>query len=403
MKNTVIFICKLSLIAVGLLLSGCQSAYYSPKEQNSVRPIRALSELEALPAPSRKISIAIYDFPDLTGAFKSNDAFAVYSKAVPQGSDTIVIDALLRAGNGSWFNVLERKGLNALVQERKISEVNQNIRRQAQNNSQTLLNSLQDSLKEKNVNFKVNNTLGNIPTNSKNPLKINPQVNFGVNQQNKAPQQSAPQMPSFENNQLLQNAEYIIEGGIVGYDSDEVTGGGGLRLLNIGGFGEIRKDIVTVNIRLVNVKNGTIVLNRTLSKGIYSQKIQGSSFGYIDIDKILETEIGFSHNEPVFEALNLTIQTAILDIIRQGVTSKIWQYKQATINNNLANTQSAVKQQIPLVQLKTQPIIKQQAPAVAPVKEPAPIAPMRPIAHFKEENYFGKKPHYTIASASTYY
>jgi curli production assembly/transport component CsgG len=310
------------------LLTGCQTPYYNIDDKNAVKPVKVLLELEELPKPKQKITVAVYDFPDLTGAFKSNDAFAVYSKAVPQGADTIVIDALLKAGNGSWFNVLERKGLNSLVQERKISEVNHNIRKQSQQNTQinsaNLLSSLQKSLGQKNVNFKINNNLGHIPSNTNNPLRLNQQANFGLNQQNMPTQNQSVSVGL--GNQLLNSANYIIQGGIVGYDSDEVTSGGGLRLINIGGFGEIRKDVVTVNIRLVEVSTGNILLNKTLSKGIYSQKIQGSSFGYVDIDKILETEVGFSHNEPVFEALNLTIQTAVLDIIKQGIYNHLWEY-----------------------------------------------------------------------------
>jgi curli production assembly/transport component CsgG len=314
-----------------LILAACTPALqYSEAEKNQVNPVKTLCELENIPAAYMKTSIAVYDFPDLTGAFKSNDAFAVYSKAVPQGADTIVIDALLKAGNGTWFNVVERKGLNSIIQERKISEVNANIiAKQPKITSQAMLNSIQNALQDKNVSFKVSKQVGDVNIASQNPLKMNPQVNFGLQNQDVNMQSLPPENMNLGNNngnQLLQNADYLITGGIVGYDSDEVTGGGGLKLLNIGGFGEIRKDIVTVNVRLVSVKTGSVVLNTTLSKGIYSQKIQGSSFGYVDVDKILETEVGYSKNEPVFEALNLTIQTAILDIIKQGVARKLWAY-----------------------------------------------------------------------------
>jgi hypothetical protein len=184
---------KLFLFFLCFFVVSCQATHYTSQDKNVVKSIKILSELEELPSPIRKTQIAVYDFPDLTGAFKSNDAFAVYSKAVPQGADTIVIDALLAAGNGSWFNVLERKGLNSLVQERKISEVNDNIRKQAQKNSKDLLSSLQQSLADKKVNFKINNNLGTIPTNTNNPLRINQEANFGLNQQNPNLQQNIPQ------------------------------------------------------------------------------------------------------------------------------------------------------------------------------------------------------------------
>lgn len=319
-----------SVVCLGIVLTACQTPYYTSAQQAEVKPVKGLCKLEKLPAPTKKTAMAVYNFPDLTGAFKSNDGFAVYSKAVPQGADTIVIDALLRAGNGEWFNVMERKGLGALIQERKISEVNSKILSQKNNITQNdLISSLEQSLSDQKVGFKTRKSVGDVNTRSSNPLKINPETEFAMRDQALI-LQSQPPLPiehsENSNNQLLQNADYIIEGGIVGYDSDEVTGGGGLRLLNIGGFGEVRKDVVTVNLRLVSVKTGTIVLNTTLSKGIYSQKLQGSSFGYVDVDKILETEIGYSKNEPVFEALNLTIQTAVLDMVQKGLQSGLWKY-----------------------------------------------------------------------------
>jgi len=45
-----------------------------------------LPELSELPPPRRKIAVALYRFPDKTGAFKPNDDFAVYSSAVPKAA-----------------------------------------------------------------------------------------------------------------------------------------------------------------------------------------------------------------------------------------------------------------------------------------------------------------------------
>src|SRR3712207_255272 len=57
-------------------------------------------DLEALPPPTRKIDVAIYSFPDMTGQNKPNDNIAEYSRAVTQGGAAFVIDALRRAGGG---------------------------------------------------------------------------------------------------------------------------------------------------------------------------------------------------------------------------------------------------------------------------------------------------------------
>ena len=50
----------------------------------------------------------------------------------------------------------------------------------------------------------------------------------------------------------------IIKGAITGYDSNETTGGLGARLLAIGGDAQYRRDIVTVSLRAVDVRNGEV-------------------------------------------------------------------------------------------------------------------------------------------------
>src|SRR6202008_1703199 len=77
-------------------------------------------ELENLPIPRRKLDIAVYQFPDLTGKNEPNDNVAVFSRAVTQGGSGFVVDALQRAGRGHWFTVDERGGLNDLLQERQL-------------------------------------------------------------------------------------------------------------------------------------------------------------------------------------------------------------------------------------------------------------------------------------------
>lgn len=299
------------------------SACYLPNEydlsdKDKVQNTYTFKNLKVLPEPEKKVTVAVYDFPDLTGAFKANDAYASFSKAVPQGADTIVIDALLKAGNGKWFEVLERKGLNSLVQERKIEEVNKQVMAESRENHQQVISTITNKLGQ-NKNQSIVNS------QSSSALDFDPNTRMGLQQHNSA--SFVAQTIESPLNRVLHAAEYIIEGGVVGYDTDMVTGGIGGRLLGIGSFGEVRKDVVTVNIRLVSVKTGMIILNKTVSKGIYSHKLQASHFGYIDIDKLLEAEIGYSYNEPVYEALNLTIQTAIYDIVLQGIDRGLWSIK----------------------------------------------------------------------------
>ena len=76
--------------------------------------------LRNLPAPNKPIVVAIYKFKDLTGQYKSSDTLSLYSTAVTQGSTSMLIRALMEAGNGKWFKILEREGLSDLLNERKI-------------------------------------------------------------------------------------------------------------------------------------------------------------------------------------------------------------------------------------------------------------------------------------------
>ena len=57
-------------------------------------PTDAGGVLRNLPPPRRRVDVAVYAFPDLTGQQKPNDFVAEFSKAVTQGADAILIDVL---------------------------------------------------------------------------------------------------------------------------------------------------------------------------------------------------------------------------------------------------------------------------------------------------------------------
>ena len=78
-----------------------------------------LQLLELPPAETMPI-VAVYRFQDLTGQRKRQDNVASFSTAVSQGGVEMLIDALKTAGNGKWFRVVERSGLDHLVRERQI-------------------------------------------------------------------------------------------------------------------------------------------------------------------------------------------------------------------------------------------------------------------------------------------
>ena len=79
-------------------------------------------ELAELPPAKRKPVVAVYrdSFQDLTGQRKSNSSFALFSTAVTQAPEALLIRALKHAANGDFFRVVERVGLDNLTKERQL-------------------------------------------------------------------------------------------------------------------------------------------------------------------------------------------------------------------------------------------------------------------------------------------
>ena len=77
-------------------------------------------ELRQLPPAEKMPVVAVYSFVDLTGQRKQKGDIAMFSTAVSQGGATMLIDALKTAGDGKWFKVVERVGIDHLTRERQI-------------------------------------------------------------------------------------------------------------------------------------------------------------------------------------------------------------------------------------------------------------------------------------------
>ena len=216
------------------------------------------------------ITIAVYEFTDQTGQRKPNPKFSQLSTAVTQGPDVWVISALKAVSDGDWFKVVERKGLNNLVKERQL--------------------------------IRSTRELYDGETETGNVLK--PLVFAGL----------------------------IIEGGIVGYDSNVMSGGVGARYFGIGVSEQYRTDQVTVSLRLVAVQTGEILLSVSATKTIASYSQGGDVFRFLDLStKALEFESGNATNEPVNYAIRTTIEHAVLQMIYEGVNKKLW--KMQGVNN----------------------------------------------------------------------
>jgi curli production assembly/transport component CsgG len=124
-------------------------------------------------------------------------------------------------------------------------------------------------------------------------------------------------------------AGVLIEGGIVGYDTNIHTGGIGARLLGIGAQDEFREDSVSVGIRLVSVSTGEILLAVSSEKTILSTRLSASVFRFLDMGtKLLEVEAGYTENESVTYAVRKAIDRVIIDMINEGAKKGLWEFKE---------------------------------------------------------------------------
>ena len=119
---------QLSVCLLAILLSSC--AVIAKNEDLVIsqdrKPAQVLDlqseELANLPPAENRPVIAVYrdSFQDLTGQRKSNSSFAMFSTAVTQAPEALLIRALKHAANGQFFRVVERVGLDNLTKERQL-------------------------------------------------------------------------------------------------------------------------------------------------------------------------------------------------------------------------------------------------------------------------------------------
>lgn len=224
---------------------------------------RALREIA--PPRSRQV-VAVYDFPDLTGQYKERDRVQSLSRAVTQAGAPLLIKALQDAANGRWFAVLDRSSLDSVAQERQIIE---RMRQQYRDEERV------------------------------DPDVLRPLMHAGI----------------------------IVTGGIVGYDSNLATGGAGARFLGIGASREWQHDVVSVNLRAVSTSSGEVLANVIARKPIASVKTQGDVFRYVELDKLLESEAGYTTNEPPQIAVQQAVEKAVMGLIAEGAIRDVWSFK----------------------------------------------------------------------------
>lgn len=247
--------------ALNNLLTGNQ---FDDPVNESVSKYLSKEENKLNPPVGGAIPVAVYGFLDKTGQRKSITGIASLSSAVTQGGEGYLIKALQDVGDGEWFKVVERVGLDNLIKERQMIR---QMREQFQ---------------------------------GKDATQLPPMIFAGI----------------------------IIEGSIVGYDSNTITGGAGVRIFGIGADTQYQSDTVTICLRAVSVNNGEVLTSVTITKTVLSYLDRVGLLKFIDAGTMaIEAEVGGSINESINRATNKAIQAAVLETIREGVRKKLWTYK----------------------------------------------------------------------------
>ncbi len=233
----------------------------SNKEKSTIGEITPYTtELRSLPLPKEKIVVGVYKFRDQTGQYKPAENGNNWSTAVPQGTTTILIKAL---EDSKWFIPIERENIANLLNERQI-----------------IRSTRQEYLKDAD----------------KNSIALPPLLYAGI----------------------------LLEGGVISYDSNIMTGGIGARYFGIGASSQYRQDRITIYLRAVSTLNGEILKTVYVSKTILSTSVNGSFFRYIDTERLLEAEVGMTQNEPIQLAVTDAIEKAVKSLIIEGVQDNIW-------------------------------------------------------------------------------
>ena len=108
----------LIIILLCFMLSACANINTIPKD---AEPLPSVKFKRLIPEPKDgKVVVAVYSFTDKTGQRKDSGQIAKLSSAVTQGGESILIKELQEIGDGNWFRVVERVGLDNLLKERQL-------------------------------------------------------------------------------------------------------------------------------------------------------------------------------------------------------------------------------------------------------------------------------------------
>ena len=274
---------KLATIALALAtLIGCASVrpgYDVDIKDLPKETVSIMKEIDTLPAPAGpKVAVAVYSFKDLTGQRKPSATLSLFSTAVTQGAESYLIKSLQEAGNRQWFTVVERANLDNLLKERQM-------------------------------------------------VKQTREIYEGAN---------AKMLPP------LTLAGVILEGGIIDYNSNVLTGGTGFAVLGIGPYTQYTQDQVVISLRLVSVQTGEILTSVTIEKNLLSTQDGVTAMRFYDQGrKSFEFDSSQTFNEPGNYALRSAIEQGIVEMVKKGEKLGIWKYKE--VSNELVQKETPNK------------------------------------------------------------
>ena len=271
---------KLSLITLAVVaLAGCSTVrpLGDAKSKEEATVSGAINKsFDVVPAPAGPaVTVAVYGFKDLTGQRKPSSTLSLFSTAVTQGAEAYLMKSLQEVGNRQWFTIVERVGLDNLLKERQM-------------------------------------------------IKQTREIYEGAN---------AKPLPP------LQMAGVILEGGIIDYNSNTLTGGTGARIFGIGAQTAYTQDVVVISLRLVSVQTGEVLTTVTVEKNLLSTADGATALKFFNqATQAFEFDSSQTFNEPGNYALRSAIETAVIELITKGERNGLWKFKEKS--NELVQTQT---------------------------------------------------------------
>ena len=263
---------KIILLLTLFLLTSCGAYFNQPFSNQDARigeQSQQTKRLKNLPLPAEPIVVGIYNFRDQTGQYKNIEAGSTFSTAITQGATTILVKAL---EDSKWFRPIERENLGNLLNERNIIRTTRDEYRKSTN--------------------------GDIQ-------RLKPLLFAGI----------------------------LLEGGVVSYDTNILSGGAGARYFGVGGSTQYRQDWITIYLRAVSTSTGEVLKTVYVSKTILSQALDVGLFRYVNFQRLLEAETGFTKNEPTQIAVQEAIEKAVTSLIIEGINEKLWSTKEGSEKN----------------------------------------------------------------------